>query len=76
MFTLELVAAFAEANPDAYDDEGYMNNAFAKGEKGRGELAKILPAVTDELLKRGYTVEDLKKIYGGNMMRIYKQVWK
>lgn len=73
MFTLELVAAFAEANPDAYDDEGYMNNAFAKG---RGELAKILPAVTDELLKRGYTVEDLKKIYGGNMMRIYKQVWK
>ena len=76
MFTLELVAAFAEANPDAYDDGGYMNDAFAKGAKGCGELAKILPAVTDELLKRGYSEEDLKKIYGGNMMRVYKQVWK
>jgi len=76
MFILSLVAKFAEENPESYDDEGYMLSAFAKGANGCGEMAKILPAVTDELWKRGYSNEDIAKIYGGNMMRIYKQVWK
>ncbi|WP_189359896.1 dipeptidase [Algibacter mikhailovii] len=75
MFVLSLVKAFAEANPKAYDDDGYMMDAFAKGAEGCGELAKILPAVTDELWKMGYTNEDIAKVYGGNMMRVYKEVW-
>jgi len=76
MFVLSLVKAFAAANPKAYDDDGYMLDAFEKGAEGCGELAKILPAVTDELWKMGYSNEDIAKVYGGNMMRVYKKVWK
>ncbi len=76
MFILDLVVECANANPESYDDEGYMLSAFEKGANGCGEMAKNLPAVTDELWKRGYRNEDIAKVYGGNMMRIYKQVWK
>ena len=76
LFTEDLVVGFASANADAYDDEGYMVSAFNRGSTGSGELAKILPAITDELWKRGYSDEDLAKIYAGNMMRVYRQVWK
>ncbi len=76
MFTEDLVVPFASANPGAYDDEGYMIDAFNRGATGSGELAKILAAITDEMWKRGYSNEDLAKIYGGNMMRVYKQVWR
>jgi len=30
----------------------------------------------DDLWKRGYKDEDLKKIYGGNKMRVFNQVWE
>jgi len=76
LFIEELVVAFAAANADAYDDEGYMVRAFDRGSTGSGELAKMLPTITDELWKRGYSNEDLAKIYAGNMMRVYRQVWK
>ena len=75
MFTLEILSKFIDANAGNYDDDGYMNEAMKKGASGCGELAKILPAITDELWKRGYTDDQLKKIYGGNMMRVYKKVW-
>ena len=75
MFTLEIISKFIAANADNYDDDGYMNKAMSAGAAGCGELAKILPAITDELWKRGYTNEQLAKIYGGNMMRVYKKVW-
>ena len=75
MFTLEIISKFIEANADNYDDDGYMNTAMANGAAGCGELAKILPAITDELWKRGYSNKDLKKIYGENMIRVYKKVW-
>lgn len=51
-------------------------NAFDKGATGCGELSKILEAITDDLWKRGYSNEDLQKIYGGNKMRVYQQVWE
>ena len=76
MFTLEILDKFVAANAGSYKDEGYMANAMEKGAKGCAELAKILPAITDELWKRGYKDEDIKKIYAGNMMRVYKKVWK
>ena len=31
--------------------------------------------VLEALLKRGYSEEDVKKIAGGNFMRVFKQVW-
>ncbi len=33
-----------------------------------------LPNLTRELLKRGYTVDEVKKILGGNFVRVFKQV--
>lgn len=53
-----------------------MENAFKQGADGCGELSKILAAVTDELWKRGYSDEDLAKVYGGNKMRVYQQIWE
>ena len=76
MFSTKLVVDFAEKNADMYNDGGYMLEAFKKGATGNGELAKILAAITDDLWARGYTNEDLAKIYGGNKMRVYAQVWE
>jgi len=76
LFSVENVVKFAKANPSAYDDGGYMIDAFNKGAVDVGPLARILAAVTDELWKRGYSNEDLAKIYGGNKMRVYQQVWE
>ena len=76
MMRLDLVIKFAHAYPDLYADNNYMLDAFSKGADGCGEAAKILPAVTDELWKMDYSNEDIAKMYGGNMLRVYEQVWK
>lgn len=76
MFDETAILSFVEANPDVYADDGYMLNAFEKGATGSGEMAKILAAITDELWARGYTNEDLAKIYGANKMRVWAQVWE
>lgn len=76
MFTTKPTMNFVKANPNLYNDGGYMVKAFGEGADGCAELAKILSAVTVELWKRGYSDEDLVKIYGGNKMRVYRQVWE
>ena len=76
MFDVSLVVDFAKKNATMYNDGGYMINAFNKGADDSAPLARILPAITDELWKRGYTNDDLAKIYGGNKMRVYQQVWE
>lgn len=76
MFTTEPTMNFVNANPNLYSDGGYMVKAFNEGAVGCGELARILAAVTDELWKRGYSDEDLKKLYGGNKIRVYREVWE
>ncbi len=75
VFTTTPIIAFAKKNAAMYPDDGYMFGAFDKGATGCAELAKILPAITDELWKRGYKNEDIAKIYGGNKMRVFKKVW-
>lgn len=76
MFTTKPTMDFVAKNATMYADGGYMVNAFNRGASGCGELSKILPAVTDELWKRGYKDEDIRKIYGGNKMRVYREVWE
>jgi len=39
------------------------------------ESISACPNVTRGLLARGYAVEDVKKIMGGNWLRLYKEVW-
>ncbi len=38
------------------------------------DSAADLPKLTDALLKRGYTPAQIKKILGGNLMRVFRQV--
>ncbi|MDJ0780039.1 MAG: membrane dipeptidase [Gammaproteobacteria bacterium] len=76
MFSTELIVAFAKQNADIYNDGGYMIDAFNKGATDSAPLSRVLPAVTDELWKRGYSNEDLAKIYGANKLRVYQQLWQ
>ena len=34
------------------------------------------PAVTDGLLERGFDEEEVKKILGGNLLRVFQQTWR
>jgi membrane dipeptidase len=45
-------------------------SAFVEG----AEDVTKLPAVTEVLVKRGYTDQDIKKILGENLLRVYRQV--
>lgn len=76
MFDVSLVVDFAKKNATMYADGGYMIDAFNKGADDSAPLSRILAAVTDDLWDRGYSSEDLAKIYGGNKMRVYQQVWE
>jgi membrane dipeptidase len=38
------------------------------------EDASKLPAITDALLKKGYSEDDVRKILGGNLLRVMEQV--
>jgi len=40
------------------------------------ESISACPRVTAGLLERGYSTDDIKKIMGGNWMRLYRQVWR
>jgi membrane dipeptidase len=39
------------------------------------EQVTVFPEITEELLKRGYKDEDIRKILGGNWLRLYGAVW-
>ncbi len=75
LFTTEPVIAFAKANPEAYSDEGYMMKAFDKGATGTAELGKFMPALVDELWKRGWTNEELNKVFSENVKRVWRATW-
>ncbi|MGB7129557.1 MAG: membrane dipeptidase, partial [Candidatus Sulfotelmatobacter sp.] len=38
------------------------------------DSAADLPRITQGLLDRGYSAEDIKKILGGNVLRVFRQV--
>jgi membrane dipeptidase len=38
------------------------------------DSAADLPKITEELMKRGYSAQDVKKILGGNIMRAFREV--
>jgi membrane dipeptidase len=43
------------------------------GLEGCNEVSEM-PNITRELLKRGYTEEEIQKIWGGNLMRVFNKV--
>lgn len=54
-----------------------LGSDFDGGCKAIGlEDASKLPNLTRELVARGYSDEDIRKILGGNFLRVFEQVWK
>jgi len=49
----------------------YYGSTIVKGFESAAEF----PRVTEGLLSRGYSPEDVKKIMGGNWLRLYEKVW-
>ena len=45
---------------------------YVEGFSGISDAIKI----TEELVTRGYSDDDIKKIWGGNWLRLLKDVWK
>ena len=43
------------------------------GVEGCNDVSEM-PNITEELLKRGYSEEDIQKIWGGNIMRVFSRV--
>jgi membrane dipeptidase len=35
-----------------------------------------MPNVVRELIRRGYSNEEIAKVVGQNLMRVYRRVWK
>ena len=65
----------AAKHPEWWQDDGQTQEAAKNKPSGAAEPAKIYPAIVDLLWKKGYSNEDVSKVLGGNLMRVYKQVW-
>ncbi|NNF98191.1 MAG: hypothetical protein HKM93_02345 [Desulfobacteraceae bacterium] len=71
--------------PDIVEDSWYPLETYRRMFKDIGywsclypddfENHSQLPNVTAELLSRGYTESDVKKILGENILRVYQKVW-
>ena len=72
--TPEKYAADQAAHPEIYTDTA----AFGWDDRRIHELthAGETPAVTRALVSLGLSDEDIVKILGGNVMRVFSQVWK
>ncbi|MDE0285259.1 MAG: dipeptidase [Gammaproteobacteria bacterium] len=61
------------------DFVGIGSDFYAGGGSAVGGLSGWMdtsqsPDVTEELLRRGYTEEDVNKIWGGNLLRVWREV--
>jgi membrane dipeptidase len=83
------VIGFGQADLNSFlDDIDYIANAIGVDHVGIGtdffgfdqapsgfQTMEDLPAVTRGLFQRGYKSDEVKKILGGNFMRVFEQVW-
>jgi membrane dipeptidase len=60
-----------EAYRRLFADEGYWSTHYPEGFSTHREL----PNVTAELLRRGYSETDVRKVLGENLLRVYSTVW-
>lgn len=74
-FCWDSMWTIAQKHPEWWQDDGQTAEAAKNKPSGSAEPAKIFPAVVDLLWKKGYSDEDIAKVLGGNLMRVYKQVW-
>lgn len=83
------VIGFGQPSVEAFlDDIDYIVHAIGVDSAGIGtdffgfeqaptgfQTIADLPVVTRGLLARGYSADDVKKILGGNFLRVFDQVW-
>ncbi|RWM09760.1 MAG: membrane dipeptidase [Mesorhizobium sp.] len=55
-------------SPNAYPEPPHIYPAGI-------ETPKTMLALTEALLRRGFTADDIRKIYGENLLRIYETIW-
>ena len=73
--TMKIILANASVYPDG---AGLKPGTTKKAIEMYGPTAnpaRILPALVDQFLEHGYSEEDIHKILGGNMMRVFEEVW-
>jgi len=72
--TMELVMSKAGAYPDMGMKPGTTKKAIEMYGP-TANPARILPALVDQMLDHGYSEEDIRKILGGNIMRVFDECW-
>jgi membrane dipeptidase len=73
--TMKLIMGNAGTYPDG---GGMAPGTTKKAIEMYGPTAnpsRILPALVDQFLEHGYSETDIHKILGGNMMRVFEEVW-
>ena len=68
----EEILASALKGLSTFKKEKYFSTKLISGFESISEC----PNVTSELLARGYDMGQMKKIMGGNWLRLYKEVWQ
>jgi len=72
--TMELVMSKASAYPDMGMKPGTTKKAIEMYGP-TANPARILPALVDQMLDHGYKEQDIHKILGGNIMRVFDECW-
>jgi len=72
--TMELVMSKANAYPDMGMKPGTTRKAIEMYGP-TANPARILPALVDQMLGHGYSEQDIRKILGGNIMRVFDACW-
>ena len=72
--TMELVMSKANAYPDMGMKPGTTKKAIEMYGP-TANPARILQALVDQMLDHGYKEQDIHKILGGNIMRVFDEVW-
>jgi len=72
--TMKLVMSKASAYPDMGMKPGTTKKAVEMYGP-TANPARILPALVDQMLDHGYQEQDIHKILGGNIMRVFDACW-
>ena len=73
--TLKLVMGKADTYPDAGGLKPGTTKKALEMYFPNPHPARIMPALVDQFLEHGYSEEDIYKVLGGNMMRVFDEVW-
>jgi membrane dipeptidase len=73
--TMKLIMGKADTYPDAGGLKPGTTKRSIEMYAPTANPARILPALVDQFLEHGYSEEDIHKILGGNMMRVFDEVW-